>query len=72
MKKMVQGVQLDTRFNASMKRVQKAIEDLQMVADDFRDLSDAKPIDSQLAQLRYAAEDFKRIHDMMKAMKEHK
>ncbi len=63
MSKLIQEATLDDAFNAQMKKVQDAVRKLDDVIDEMKKPgSMTKPTKTQLMQLRYAAEDLKRLH----------
>lgn len=62
--RLIQEAELDDRFSTQLKKVQNAISQL----DDILDAMQApgsmqKPTATQRMQLRYAAEDLKRLHE---------
>lgn len=64
MTKLIQEAQLDDRFNAQLKKVQGAIDALHLIIDQMKEPgSMTKPTATQRMQLRYAAEDLKKLHE---------
>lgn len=62
--KMLQEASLDEAFNAQMKKVQDAIDKLGDIVGKMQaDGSMTKLTKTQQMQLRYAAEDFKKLHE---------
>ena len=62
--KMLQEASLDEAFNTQMKKVQDAIDKLNGIVDKMQaDGSMNKLTRTQLMQLRYAAEDFKKLQE---------
>ncbi len=64
MSRLIQEAELDDRFNTQMKKVQDAISRLGEIIDQMTaPASMHKPTGTQRMQLRYAAEDLKRLHE---------
>lgn len=55
---LVKESNIDDRFNAQMKKVQSALEELKGIVSKMD-----SPVASQRMQLRHASEDFKRLLD---------
>jgi hypothetical protein len=66
MARLIQEADIDNRFNVQMKKVQDAIDALNDIVDDMtKPGSMSKPTQSQKSQVRYAAEDLKKLWERM-------
>jgi hypothetical protein len=66
MAKLLKEAELDDRFNIQMNKIQDAIGKLEdIIAEMQKPGSMNKPVRSQLAALRIAAEDLKSLHEQM-------
>lgn len=54
---LLQEASLDDKFNAQMRKIQVAIELLEMIADDLIDSENTKPVQSQVRMVEVAAKD---------------
>lgn len=64
MSRLLQEATLDEKFNNEMRKIQGAIDNLQVILDQMKDPSAmSKPTPIQRMQLRYAAEDLKKLHE---------
>ena len=67
-KDLHKGIQLDDKFSKAEQRLQKVIQDLEMIHDDFRDY-EVTVVSSQTNRLDSAAERIKELCKSFKALK---
>lgn len=67
--KLHKGITLDDRFSKAVEKMQRAIDDLDIISADFG-FEEHFPVSSQLTQVAVAIEDLKHIQDRLKKLKE--
>lgn len=66
MTRLIQEAEIDNHFNTQMKKIQDAIGALNSIVDDMKKPgSMTKPMHSHKAQVRYAADDLKRLWERL-------